>query len=1613
MESRGRFPELKDAADRALVALRGVGAGGRASAEEVAARLAASDDVVRPVLVCLGAGGAASAGGLAAVALGLVQKLFSCRGVRGERLPELVDALWDRFQGAEGGARGALPDEETCLRSLQALTTLMSCGEDGVAYGALHGTTLAAALSIAFVLHLHGTGSTRAAAAAALPIMVSMVMDRASALAARAPQSDEAERAVADAAKLLADLVALTAGCAPLFLKVRALPVCFGLELLDLVLRGQRARGIAPGVVARAEPVLRCQLPRLLLELLPHRAAFAVAIRAVRVMLAYIRLFSPTYPDEANALAARLCLLLTADVPPSSGSNSASPTPTSPPPSPQGRAWQRALALEALRTLLGDPALLAALYRHNDAHPPVTTVVNTATGTTARRRSTDSESRRAVLETTVAAVARVVQDAARPVWAHLTVADATPPTRARVIEQLQVPLPPAAAAAASTSPDSLAAATSPTASPLASSGRLGGGSGSGDGSSSNSSSSDNSSTDGPEVRPTYLTALALAVLLAVVDAMHQATAEDGKKEEDEDRREEMGQVAGVTWTSLLGGLGTALEHTLDEGVAETVLRAYKTMVGVLGVCGQGAASDAFLASLARFTNLSVLMSSLPPLTLSVLTTASAATSPAFAVLFRHLEAAGGKGLAVVSVLENGERVRRRLARKGVLALTTVFSTVHAACGTLRAGGWHTVLQTLEFVQAVVAAYGVAAVFPPDVCEPSVPCAALAGLFRCTVRMDRAALGALTAELCAFASTTKDRSASKVQAYFVARLFEVMRLNLARLDVLWGPCARLLLSLFPCSEALEELVVQGVGSTIDSAMNLSVVTEGDHEEAAEGKEKEEEEEEEDKLAPGLASEPQAIVDMQIRFFSLLKGILTATHSTETRQRVCDWTHRIVQSAGHAIDAAWPVVLGLLDACIALGDRSVFPSVLQVVQLAAGDCLAEVVSKGARNVLLLTKVVARFAAQKHRVNASLSATEMLWNIAAYVAKTFDAPIETATEAEDKDESKDEEEDFVSEFWELLTRSLCGLSLDERSDVRNSALSVLFRVATVHGPQLGAGVWTAYLGRVAQLLGDVVAHAQQQPRDESPGAAAAAVAPRAQWCRTVALAFEGACRVLKGAPARVLAAAPCRAFWARVCADSAAAAAALESRTVAEALLPDYVLLLARCAEGAPAALPPALFDAPCAALRAVLAAVVQPPPRATTSQCLAAFVAAATDLCAAPALAPAQVAALAALVDPLARVPLDEYAEADGMTTLQLAVHRFHAALAHGPRSRGLGDGLVVAHAARAVALAADLLTGTDTAAPVRASARQAETLVCAALGDLRLCAALFADDDDAAAVADAALAPCCDAALAASVRGMAVRFSLPSDSDSKDKDSDREEERQRLAVALWDRSMETFAAVADACLRRARGTGATETAVCDAVLRHTEAYLAVSGTETETGTDADAYADVDARNAALVRAVAEAGTDGGAFSTAALGARLVALLAAHAVAAPAREQLTAVCHGALLAAAHRDGARADLAAPAYAALMQRAAAALDAAAAPVPALAPCAAAELRVLLRGLARLDTRAHARAHLLALYPRLCRAVALPDPAVRADLADLLLLVGTHYLPSPPPSPSCSPSSP
>lgn len=1587
VESRGRFPELKDAADRALVALRGVGGAG-ADAATVSARLAASDDVVRPLLLSLGAG-ARGAPELAAVGLSLLQKLFACRGVRGERLPEIVDALWDRFRGAEeegnestgsngNNGGGTLPDEGTCVRTLQALTTLMSCGEEGVAYGALHGTTLAAALSIALVLGLRGTGAARGAAAAALPIMVSMVADRAAALAARAPRSDDAERAAADAAKLLADLVALTAGRAPLFLKVRALPPCFGLELLDLVLRGQRrapGAGLPRAVALRAEPALRADLPRLLRALLrpaPAQPAFALALRAVRVALAYIRLLAGTYPDEANALSVHICLLLTSDVKTASAASGGAGT-TAPASAPSTTPlWQRALALEALRSILGDPELLAALYRHNDAKAT------------------------AVLEPTVAAIARLVQEAPRTVWTHLTIADATPAPRSRILEQLQVPLPPTAAAASGSTSDS-SSGTSPTASPLSSSGRL----------SADNSGNGNGNNDGPEVRPTYVTALALSVLLTIVDALHQATSnieikdedeqeqekqEEGQEQGDEQQEEEIKKVSAVIWTPVLNGLNTALQETLEEGVMEAVLRAYKTGVGALGRCGEGAASEAWLASLARYTDLSVLMASLPPLTLSVLTTATPATSPAFAALFRHLDGAPPRGLAVVGALEHGERVRRLLARKGVLALAAVFGATHAACAVLRRGGWRVVLQTLEFVQAVLAAYGPAAVFPPDVCEPAALSDALARLFGCTVRMGRGALRALADELCACASASRDRAASKVQAYFVARLFEVLRLNLPRLDALWDPAARLLLSLFPASEVLEEQVVQGVGSLIDRAMNLSssmeegenegenetTTTSGDASKTSPSTETDQM----DVLPPSMASSPETILSLQMRFFSLLKGMLTATRSSETRQRVCEWTARVVQSAGHALDAAWPVVLGLLDAGVALGDRNVYPSVLQVVQLAAGDYLAEVAAKGARNVLLLTRVAARYAAQEPRVNASLAATETLWHVAAHVAK--EQARKMSTKSCEEDDKEEDSESLVNEFWDVLTRSLCTISLDPRSDVRNSALSVLFRVATVHGAQLADGVWTAYFERVAELLDAAVQTAQDQPRDESPSSSPSPSA-RAEWCHTVALGYEGACRVLKAVPAHVLAGEACRAFWVRVCEASAAAAEALGAPRLAEALLPDYVLLLARAAGGGGT-----LYDAACTALGSVLDTVAARPQRASTSQCLAAFVGAATELGA--QLTSAPLAALAARVDALSRLPLDEYAEADGMTTLQLAVHRFYAMLLRAPQESATAP-LVVAHAARAVALAADLLTRTST---VRASARQTDTLVFCAAGDLRLCAELF----PSRAVAPDALASCCDDTLAACVRGMAVRFRL-SVEEGKQDDKDAKE-AAALAVTLWDRSAETFASVADACLRwTAPADGAApeaEEAVCDAVLRHAGACLSASGGAPS--------ADVDARDAALMNVLVRAAEEVRAFSSESLGARLVALLAAHAVAVPGREGLTAACHGALLAAAQRDGARPDLAEDAYAALLQRADTALDNAVAAAEELAPCVSAELCVLLRGFARLETRAHARTHLLRLYPRLCRAVAVPDAAVRTDLAILLAAVGTHYLPSPP-SPS------
>ena len=112
-----KFPEVKDAVERALLRIRATHEqlAPSASAAEQAVALAASEDVLLPLMLAL----ACKSDTLPELALKAVQRMLSHNAVAPQRLPAVVSQLIARAQSPAA-------DEPSLLRVLQTVLTIAS-----------------------------------------------------------------------------------------------------------------------------------------------------------------------------------------------------------------------------------------------------------------------------------------------------------------------------------------------------------------------------------------------------------------------------------------------------------------------------------------------------------------------------------------------------------------------------------------------------------------------------------------------------------------------------------------------------------------------------------------------------------------------------------------------------------------------------------------------------------------------------------------------------------------------------------------------------------------------------------------------------------------------------------------------------------------------------------------------------------------------------------------------------------------------------------------------------------------------------------------------------------------------------------------------------------------------------------------------------------------------------------------------------------------------------------------------------------------------------------------------------------------------------------------------
>ena len=536
-EARRRFADVKDAAERAMVALRSVQAKlpPSASPAEQGAAVAASQDVLMPFMLAL----ASKSDTLPQMALGAVQRMISHAALAPHQMPAVISQLIAR-------AQSPYEDEKALLKVLQTVLTIASSP------ALLHAdATVSQLLVLCLSLQNARAPTIRNTASATMQQFVSLLLDAVerepgeaiaggeaiattpggSAERLPKPKLDELTVAARCAFLAVQDLCLLAGGEPAQWLPPASAtgptPVPFALEVVQrcLASHGRLFRGRAPFVF-----LLRERVAALVLKTVQQpQPEWAVALRLAHLTCTMLASYAPTLLTESEVLLTALTKLLEADGVP---------------------IWQRALVLEALRVMLQEPPLLRAFFLAYDADRPTTarrpfcTLVGHAVHAVLRSKEADLHSHAEYIEPIYLRHARASGQAAamgkRPTFnlALYSEADGSGVTNdymAALAIECQLRLAHAIASLADAADDAAADAEGGAASPP------------------------------------------------------KAPADD---------RAARG-MAKALWQPLLGSLSLLLARCGTEETAQATLKAYQALTQACGALGLGAPLEAFLASLCK------------------------------------------------------------------------------------------------------------------------------------------------------------------------------------------------------------------------------------------------------------------------------------------------------------------------------------------------------------------------------------------------------------------------------------------------------------------------------------------------------------------------------------------------------------------------------------------------------------------------------------------------------------------------------------------------------------------------------------------------------------------------------------------------------------------------------------------------------------------------------------------------------------------------------------------------------------------------------------------------------------------------------------------------------
>lgn len=186
-------------------------------------------------------------------------------------------------------------------------------------------------------------------------------------------------------------------------------------------------------------------------------------------------------------------------------------------------------------------------------------------------------------------------------------------------------------------------------------------------------------------------------------------------------------------------------------------------------------------------------------------------------------------------------------------------------------------------------------------------------------------------------------------------------------------------------------------------------------------------------------------------------LAALVRSDMKDRALVGVLDLLNACGHLIHAGWPLVLGALQEAGELGDAKTQVSAFKCLRLVVDDLL---VALPKQYLLDCVRCIGRFACCAKDVNISLTAVNELWSVADIIGKQKSASARALLDAPGAEPQKRAQQQRDSTLWVCAFAELSLVALDERSEVRNSAINTLFGSAVTYGAQFGLDDWQVFI-------------------------------------------------------------------------------------------------------------------------------------------------------------------------------------------------------------------------------------------------------------------------------------------------------------------------------------------------------------------------------------------------------------------------------------------------------------------------------------------------------------------------------------------------------------------------